>query len=1045
MNPRGHRGIAAVLMLLALVLSAMALLPANAQAATNTVTGLVGVCGQPFPVSGATVTLVDANGLLPSLTTTTASDGVFSFTPQPSQYTLTVTAPGYYSGGISTPFRFDGTTTVSENLCLTKFPPPGKTSFVTTFHVEEALSPSTFIGGATVSVYNATRQAAGQSALIATAITNGTAGANQGNASIGLWSDTFVVQVNATGFGIYIQKMTLSAAGTVTIPMTVQFTVVGHARNPQGQFLSAGLTATLYNLVVPKSNSSKLISAVVSGSLYTFYAPAGTYRMVVAANGYTAFHTDLPLSGTPTTVSQDAVLSPSPQELYTTTVLFGRQDWNNITILRNWTLNPDSSVPGLSPAGFRDLREQINYTFGSGLGDGVVSANDILAFTAWLHANGPAFVTTDTFMLLNLKSYNSSATNFTVSVSPTLPIAGAKVWINTSTTYQVKSTAWITYGQPKYFLNLTLFPSTNTAVYHNETYVVQLPRAYEMESDTVVPAGSVLVFNYTRITLQPGVVAGTPVVRMILQKSLNGTARAQLTDPVGSFYVVNSTYQNYQAYLAENVTMTFSGAQSTDPVGDITKANFTWEFQANVNPSIKGWGITSKYKYTATGQFTVNVTVVQAGGNVTYRNVTIWVDGYKPIANFKTNYTGTGSAIGATLRINASTTVKFDASLSTDLAYPGKSGVILNPGFKWVFDNTSIPTSTGRNVSWTFAKAGWFVVKLNVTDAVGQTGLVNATMIVVVNDTEPPLPGFTILDPTNGYAPVTTMTEGRIYAFNASKTTDDYNTYMELNYSWTIPGPLLAANGTPLAGNSHAFNGWNITFGWSAWNLSYAVNLTVKDRGFGSGKPNSATKTFNESVQIDVKQHPDLFINLGTVKYSSTSPESGQSITITLNVSDKANRAAASQLWVSVSESGSSLIDKATVGNGWAFVDKNGNPISNSSIPSGGTSTIRITVTVAGQGNKTISVCVADAKEPYTWITSENCASQAINVLQPAWVTYAIVGAIVAVFLVVIGAMYYRRKVKAGEWQPRLRRSKEEGGKEKTRKEKEVKEEKKRL
>ncbi len=1045
MNLRGHRGIAAVLMLLALVLSAMALIPANAQATTNTVTGLVGVCGQAKFVSGATVTLVDANGMLPSLKTTTATDWVFSFTPAASQYTLTVTAPGFYSGGISTPFRFDGSTTVSEDLCLTAWPPTGKASFVTTVHVEDAITPSTYIGGATVSVYNATRQAAGEQALIATGITNGTAGANQGNAYISLWADTFLVQVNATGYGPFIETMTITSAGTVTIPMSVQFSVVGHAKNTQGQFLSAGLTGTLYNLVVPKSNTSKLIPAVVSGSLFTFYAPAGTYRMVVDANGYSAYHRDITLSGPPTTIPADATLSPSPQEVYTTTVEFGRQDWNNITIYRNWTLNPDSSVPGLNPAGFRDLREQINYTFGNGAGDGTVSPNDVTAFTSWLQANGPVFVTTDTLLLVNLNSYNSTASSFTATVSPTLPIAGAKVWINTTTTYQVKSKAWITYGQPKYFLNMTLFPSTNTAVYHNETYIVQLPRAYEMASATVVPAGSITTFNYTRITLESGVVTGNPAIRMIIQKSFSGTARAQLTDPVGSFYVVNSTYQNYQAYVAENVSMTFSGAQSSDPVGDITKANFTWEFQANVNPSIKGWGITSKYQYPVTGQFTVNLSVVQSGGNTTYRDITIWVDGYKPIANFKTNYTGTASAIGRKLEINASTTVKFDASLSTDLAYPGKNGVIPNSGFKWVFDNTSVPTSTGRNVTWTFAKAGWFVVKLNVTDSVGQTALVNATMIVVVNDTEPPTPGFTILDPTNEYAPVSTMTEGRIYTFNASKTTDDHDSYSQLNYSWTIPGPLLAANGTVLAGNSHVFYGWNITFGWSLWNNSYAVNLTVKDRGFGSGKPNSATKTFNESVQIDPKQHPDLYINVGTVKFSSTSPESGTSITITLNVTDKPNRAAASQVWVSVGEGSSSLMHRASVGDGWNFVDRNGNPISNSTIPSGGTATIKITVTVTGQGNKTISILVEDAKEPSTWITSENWATQSINVLQPGWVTYAIVGAIVAVFLVVIGAMYYRRKVKAGEWQPRLRRSKEEGGKEKPKKEKEVKEEKKRL
>ncbi len=1040
MNPRGHREIAAVLLLLALVLSALALLPASAQAATNTVTGLVGVCGQTKFVSGATVTLVDANGMLSSHTTTTASDGVYSFTPPASSYTLTVTAPGYYSGGITTPFRFDGTTTVTEDLCLTQQLPTGKTAFVATFHVQDALNASLFIGGATVSVYNSTRQAAGQSALIDTKITNGTLGVNQGNAYVGLWDDTFLVRVNATGYGVYLNTMKVSSATPVIIPMSAQFTVIGHARNMQNQFISTGLTGTLYSLSVSKANVTKLISATVSQSLYTFYAPAGTYRMVIDANGYVAYHTDLTLSGAPTSISADATLASSTPETYLTTVEFGRTDWNNITVYRNWTLNPDSTVPGLNPAGFRDLREQINYTFGTGGSDGTVSAGDIAAFTTWLRQNGPVYVTTDAFMLLNLKSYNSTQSSFTVTVSPTLTNPNGKVWINTTTTYHLKSTAWITYGAPKYFLNMTLFPDTNTSVYHNETYIVQLPKGYEMASSTVAPSGSITTTNFTRVTVDPTVVTGNPVIRMTIQKSFNGTARAQVTGPTGKFWVVNSTFTNYQAYVAGNTDVNFSAAQSSDPVGDITKANFTWEFESNTNPSLKGWGIAPTYKYTATGQFTVNLTVVQAGGNITYRNVTVWVDGVPPTANFKTNYTGSGSAIGLTLRVNQSTTVRFDASLSSDLAYAGKTGVIPSSGYAWDFNGDHIVDKSGRVVNQTFDKPGYFNVTLNVTDSVGWKGH-NATMVVIVNDTEPPVPAFTILDPANEYAPVSAMMEGHNYSFNASSTTDNYNKLDELNFTWTIPGPLLQGSG----GTNTTLYGKNITVGWFSWNLTYAVKLAVKDRGFGSGKPNVGTKTFNESVNIDPKQHPDLLIVVGTLKLSSSSPESGTSITITLNVTNKPGRGTASELWVSVAESDTSLMNKAPVGDGWTMLDKSSNPISNTTIPSGTTVTLRVTVSVTGQGNKTLWVIVADQKEPYTWITAENTASQAINVNQPAWVTYAIVGAIVAVFLVVIGAMYYRRKVKAGDWQPRLRRSKEEGGKEKPKKEKEVKEEKKRL
>ncbi len=1047
MNPRGHRGFAAVLMLLVLVLSAMALLPARAQAATTQVTGLVSQCNSSTFIGGATVTLSDANGVLSPLTTTTPTDGVFSFTPPAASYTIGVTAPGYYSNSTS-PFRFDGSATVTENVCLDRQLPAGKTSFVETFHVKNA--GGAYLGGATVTVYNASRQFKGLPALIGTGVTNGTAGPNAGNTSFGLWPDTFNVHVNATGYGVFDANLSIASAGVIAITMTAQFTIVGHATSNSGQFLSAGLTGTLYNLGISKYNSSKIIPAVVSGSLYTFYAPAGTYSMIIDANGYSAYRTDLTLTGTPGTSTHDAVLSPSPAESYLTTVLFGAQDWNNLTIYRNWTLNPDSTVPGLSPAGFRNLRDQLNFTFGNGRGDGTVSAGDATAFSNWLLQNGPVYVTTDAFMLVNGKAYSSTMASFTASVSGTLrSSASSMVWVNTSATYHLESSAWITYGQSKYYLNMTLLPDTNTTVYHNETYIVQLPKAYEMASDTILPSTTppaIVTYNFTRITLDPGLVGSgvTPQIRMVLQQALAGTARASVIGPAGKFYVVNSTYQNYQAYVAANTSITFSAQQSTDPVGDITKANFTWKFEANANPSVVGWGITSQHSYATAGQFTVNLTVVQGGGNRTYRNITVWADGTPPVASFRTNITGSGSAVGTTLRINESTIVKFDGGLSSDLAYPGKAGVIPDSGYLWVFDNTSIPDATGRVVNWTFNKPGWYNVILNVTDAVGWKGA-NATMVVIVNDTQPPVPSFQILDPSNEYAPVTNLIEGRNYTFNASTTTDNYDSLSKLTFNWTISGPVYG-----LQGNSHPFSGMNITFAWSSWNLSYQVVLTVKDTGFGSGRPNEISKNYSQPVGIYWPWHPDLYINVGSPKLSNQNPESGAAVTITLNVTNKAGRGAASHMYVDVQEVAgtetSMLMNQNTVGNGWSMTDSKGNTIT--SLPSGSTASLTITVTVVGQGNKTLKVLVSDTNEPYTVRTAENYATLAINVNQPAWVTYAIVAAIVGVFLVVIGAMYYRRKVKAGEWQPRFRRSKEgkeEGGREKPRKEKEVKEEKKRL
>ncbi|HYM38856.1 MAG TPA: carboxypeptidase-like regulatory domain-containing protein, partial [Thermoplasmata archaeon] len=426
MNLRGHRGIAALLMLLALVLSAMALLPATAQASSAQVTGLVSTCNSGIPyIAGAKVTLSDANGVLPSLSTTTDGAGVFTFTPPAANYTISASRSGYYSNNTplppsTSPFRFDGSTTVTVDVCLDAQP---TTSGTVNFTVVNGASPSTKIGGAQISVYNPARLSTPYSALIYTNTTNATTAV----ALAKLWTGSFEVRVSADGYNLYIQTMTITPPASIQIGLTAGVAIVGHARNQAGQFVSAGLVGWLYNPSAAKSNGTKLIPAVVSRSQYNFSAPAGSYEMIVDANGYLAY--DQPIT-IPTSNPHDVVLQTSPQEVDKTTVAFGAKDWNNFTITRNLTLNPDSTLAGLLPAGLRDLRTQINYTLGTGSGSGTVSAGDAAAFRSWLARNGPVYVTTDSFFLLNGQSFNSSVTSFSVSVSNSLLTPGDKVWIN---------------------------------------------------------------------------------------------------------------------------------------------------------------------------------------------------------------------------------------------------------------------------------------------------------------------------------------------------------------------------------------------------------------------------------------------------------------------------------------------------------------------------------------------------------------------------------------------------------------------------------------
>jgi hypothetical protein len=1021
-----------MLMLLALVLSAMALLPARAQAANAQVNGLVSRCGPtPTFLPGALVTLNDASGALPTLTTTTDGAGLYSFTPPAANYTITVTKAGYYSNSTPQPFRFDGSTTATEDVCLDAEP---ASTGVVTFTVTNGASP---IGGATLSVYDAARLATPYSALITTNKTTG-------ESLVSLWTGSFDVRVSADGYLPYDVTQTITVSGPTAVPITLTagVSVTGHARDASTNlFVSTGLTALLYNPTAPKSSGLKVIQGFVNGSLFNLSAPPGTYRIIVDAKGYIAYEQTITI--TSGTILQNVNLARSSNETDHVTVAFGARDWNNFTVFRNLTLNADSMLPGLLPAGMRDLREQVNYSLGTGAYDGTtVSAGDYAALHAWLQGNGPLYVATDAFLLLSGKSYVSAMTSYQVSVSTTFLTPGDPVWINSSATYQVKSSAWISYGAPKYFLNLTVFPDTNVTVYHNMTYLVQLPVFYEMVSSTILPNPSAITTSgYTHITVDPGVTG--QAIRMVIQQSLTGNARAKVVGPNGKFYVADSAFQHYKAYVANNTNISFSGAETTNPPSnDSTRDNFTWRFLSNgsfPDPADNvRYGIQPTFLFTQAGPYVVNVTAVGSGGNTTYRNIDIWVDGSAPTADFRTNRTGSGSAVGANLHVDQGTAIRFDGGLSTDQAYPGKAGVILNSGYTWDFNQDNITDATGRVANWTFNTVGMFLVNLTVTDSVGNKAA-NVSLTITVNDTEAPKPDYRILDPANDYAIMTTLIEGHNYTFNASTTTDNHDNSSVLNYTWTIPGPLLQDSVL-----SRNFYGQNITFGWSAWNLSYEVKLVVRDTGFGSGKANNGTLFRNESVQIDQSKHPDLFVVLGTAKMDISNPESGQTVTVTVNVTNKAGWGTASQIYVLVKETSGS--DNIALAPTWSMVDKNGSAIT--TLPAGATGRLTISFAVVGQGNRTVTITVADRNEPYTHVTSENNVTESIIVQQPAWVNYAIILSVVAVFAVVIFAMYYRRKVKAGDWQPRFRRGKGEkgeGGKEKPRKEKEVKEEKKRL
>jgi len=251
-------------------------------------------------------------------------------------------------------------------------------------------------------------------------------------------------------------------------------------------------------------------------------------------------------------------------------------------------------------------------------------------------------------------------------------------------------------------------------------------------------------------------------------------------------------------------------------------------------------------------------------------------------------------------------------------------------------------------------------------------------------------------------------------------------------------------------GSSHLFYGVNITFAWAEWNSSYNVKLAVHDTGFPNGKVNYGNLSRNITVQIDSSLHADLFIALdptthqSSMKVSPSDPAEGDSVTVSVNVTNKASRLAATLVVTNLSAISGGQTTLLSTQAQW--FDSSNNPKgTNHTILAGETVKLVFTVPLFGQGNKTIQVYLYDATEPYTWRTAENRASLPVNVRQPAWQPYAIYGSVIGVIVLFVFGMYARRKIKAGEWRPIRGRRRERGEGEEKKPRKEVKEEKKRL
>jgi PKD repeat protein len=866
------------------------------------------------------------------------------------------------------------------------------------------------VDDATVSLYNLTYEQEVDSFA-----------ATDGRFSIDGWSGEFELRCTALGYEMYADpNFALSSSDNITIILNPSVKVWGWAVDSDGMYIKDNVRAYLYtdNTSVPLSK--RLISASIIDSYFTFDAYLNDYILIVDAgwNDEVKYKANV----SQVTISGEAnlgkiALSESDEETYTTEISFKNDnDWNNISVYHNVTLNADSRIFGLDNDNLRYAALQIDIALGDG--DGTLTGAELTNFQNWILERGPEYMTTEGFLSINSLNYISVFDGASLSetdYSATVDMGASNFWINTTTKYTTNFTEFtagsigsglVELDQHSYFLNLTMEEDTSTDVDRNYSYTVHLPQVpppgttiYELNLSGSFISPGVDIAGYIDVELDPTKSGSQPTAELRVEKALNGTARAKVIAPDGKYHVLNSSFDNYQAIVAQSTNITFSAADSTDPNQEnLEGANFTWHFKGNTPgeylPENMGYEMEPIFNYTTEGDYTVKLNVTEAGGNITYEDINIKVDGTPPTAVITVDDM-TLETVGSfkILYVNESETLKLNGTSSTDKIFGTVDGEI--DEWRWLWRNVGNDTNASQlGETWeiSFSSPGVYDVTLNVTDVVGHfTALPLTNITIIVEDITPPVPVFDKIE-NNSWLRREALTENQLYWFDASKTTDNYDEVQNLTFNWTFPGGV-----TKLGVNvSHTYT----EVGTS--NLTLMVTDT-------SGNTGNTTQSI--VVQPNLTARPDLRVIQATFEASPGSPEEGQTVTLSVNITNKEGRADATNVMLNFT----AIIDDAEtqITGAVEFFDTNGAKISNT-IASNQTVTVKIKWVPPRMGNFTIRI-EATTDNEHSGTTLDNSIAVYINVLEAGWKRTLIYALIIGVPILIFLFIYLRRKYKRGE------------------------------
>lgn len=922
------------LVLLLLVGGLAAAVPGAAAGSTPTYS-LTGWVEQPLtsaPVpAGVTVDLVSqATGTTYVATTQLSTNGVasgqFTFTSASTNGAL---APGYWSLWVPpqahlhltgcNPCAILPQSTTPTNLLLNSTDLTTQSYPVYVENVSALSYGGHLFGNATnagVPAVNASVQLLDpvyDSLVLANATTNRT-GAFNFTAPDGSWVLRTSLPSSPPQFDF--QWVNVTGVRQTVNPVINGYYVYGHVNQAAhaGAHVPYGGNATLIDL----ATMGVYPYAIPNGGFYAvgtypgnFSSGPENFDVVLSTLGYGTMYYPLTVNGvpsnTPHNVNAPGIATPAN---YTTTLDFS-SGFSNLTVTTAASLSNNSVFPQLPNASVGQLWAQLGLDWSHTL---TYSSADNAALGSWIQSQGAFFpasqagTTVDGVAMTANQNFSYSYTN---GCSATCGLgSNAGITLGYSASYNVSSK--VTSGLKNYTLDFSFKHPTHAQAYN---YTVTLPSGYVLSANTAQPSGATLVPDgpggtWTSFTLvsQPyssaSSTATLPIVKFgnitaIVNVSVSNFAFSQQN-------VLNQTHGNYTVIVGVGENVTFSGVNSTFPVGT-NASSYMWAFGDSATKTVTT-GLTY-HTYTTAGTYDGTLTVRSSGGNLSTTKFVVYATSTPPAAQISVNATLTPAGSQFYAIVNSSTTLHFNASLSTSSIGAGAPAGVISIA-SWNISSHSFYTTSNytassganakvQNYSYTFTGAGYYLsstvvngvtvnflgwqynVTLRLWDAGGHYA--TATLVVLVRDTQKPTPVVALLNSAGKAISAAGLIEGTNHTaevqLSAANSTDPHNGSLTW-YNWSVTDS--ANSSVHVYNNQSALAGFKIparpVYWLSPQSKAYTVNLTVTDR---AGNHNYQTATV--SISVNVSTRPVLAVANLTAPGTMND---GSSYTVWVNVTN---------------------------------------------------------------------------------------------------------------------------------------------------------------